>query len=83
MKYRVRFYRHVTTVDRHEITIEADSPEEARKRVNQWGKGEIELTDEECSTENLIKEGEVISSEFDELEEEDHPYAVTPVREDT
>lgn len=75
-KYRVRFYREVTTTDRHSIVVEAGSPDAARERVRAWGGNEIDLTDEEVLTEQLEKEGDVIGSEFVGLAGDDDPYEV-------
>ena len=81
--YRVRFFKNVTTCDRHTIEVEADSPEEARAKVLEWGSGDdSQLTDEELATENLEKEGEVVDSVFSELEEADHPSAVVEIEPD-
>lgn len=78
MKFRVRFYKNVTTCDRHSIEVEAANEVHARAKVTDWGKGEIELTDAELATENLEKEGEVVETEFDSLEDEDDANAVVP-----
>lgn len=70
-KFRVRFYRACTTVDRHAITVEAETPEAARDKVQAWGKGELELTDAEELTENLEKDGDIDDTEFRGLLEPD------------
>lgn len=77
-KYDVKFWKHCTTADRMCITVEADSPEEARAKVLAWGTGEGELSEEEEATESVEKE-EVQDSEFDSLVSECYPNAVTLV----
>lgn len=74
-KYRVRFYKNVTTCDRHSIEVEASSSDEARARVLEWGN----LTDDELLTEELEREGDVVDSEFSDLAFPDDPYAVVEV----
>ena len=77
--FRVRFYKNCTTSDRHTIAVQADSPEAARQRVLDWGQGRIDLTRAEEGSENLEREGEVIDSVFEGLEDEDQPYAVVQI----
>jgi hypothetical protein len=78
-QFRVRFYKHTTTADRHSITVNANSPNEARNRVRKWGKGELQLSHEEEVSEELEREGDVIESEFNALEQHADPYAVVDV----
>lgn len=80
-KFRVRFYRHTTTADRHEIEVAADSPAAARQRVLDWAAGRLELSDDEEQSEELVREGEIVNSVFDELWPESSPNAVTEVTE--
>lgn len=74
--YQVRFYKLITTLDRHIIVVEADSPDAARAKVQAWGDGDIDLTDAEWMTEALEREGDVTDAEFAGLALLPDPYAV-------
>lgn len=74
--WMVCFYKDVTTRDHHAIIVRADSPEEARAKVEEWGRTGDGLTDAEEATENLLKEGEVVEGRFYGLEDPDAFAAV-------
>lgn len=81
-KFLVRFYKACTTIDRHAITVEANSPKEARAKVKGWGKGEGELTEAEEETEDLERDGDIDDTGFRGLLELDsHVPAVEEVIE--
>jgi len=72
-KYRVRFWKNVTTCDQHSIVVEAADEEAAKQRVIDSfyaDENGVELTDEEITSETLEKEGEVVESEFVEILED-------------
>ncbi len=63
-KFRVQFHQVETVIARYSIEVEADSFADAHQRVSDWGKGEIDLTDEEEETEVYEREIEQTSCEF-------------------
>lgn len=78
-QYCVRYYMKSTTSARCELTVEAQSPEEARKKVEaHFSSEEDVLSDDELMSEYWGKE-EVLDNEFIALEDEDEPFAVMEV----
>lgn len=73
-KYKVDFYQSVTTIDRQSMIIEADSPEQARQKVDTWGNTGLGLTQEEENSGKTEKEGEVTKTEFYGVGRKDEVY---------
>jgi hypothetical protein len=63
-KFRVQYHQIETVIARYSIEVEAETFAQAHQRVADWGKGEIDLTDDEEQTETHEREVEQTNCEF-------------------